>query len=65
MRVAINGARIAGGCLAYWLERGGHDVVLIERAPQFRTCGPAADIEHGVDTAEMQAGHVSRDVAPT
>ena len=43
MRVAINGAGIAGGCLAYWLERSGHDVVLIERAPQFRTGGYAVD----------------------
>jgi hypothetical protein len=43
MRVAINGARIAGGCLAYWLERSGHDVVLIEKAPQFRTGGYAVD----------------------
>ena len=43
MRVAINGAGIAGGCLAYWLERSGHDVVLIEKAPQFRTSGYAVD----------------------
>ena len=43
MRVAINGAGIAGGCLAYWLERSGHDVVLIEKAPQFRTGGYGVD----------------------
>jgi 2-polyprenyl-6-methoxyphenol hydroxylase-like FAD-dependent oxidoreductase len=43
MRVAINGAGIAGGCLAYWLERSGHHVVLIEKAPQFRTGGYAVD----------------------
>ena len=43
MRVAINGAGIAGGCLAYWLERSGHDVVLIEKAPQFRTGGYVVD----------------------
>ena len=43
MRVAINGAGIAGGCLAYWLERCGHDVVLIEKAPQFRTGGYGVD----------------------
>jgi 2-polyprenyl-6-methoxyphenol hydroxylase-like FAD-dependent oxidoreductase len=45
MRVAINGAGIAGGCLGYWLERSGHDVVLIENALEFRTGGPTADIE--------------------
>jgi 2-polyprenyl-6-methoxyphenol hydroxylase-like FAD-dependent oxidoreductase len=43
MRVAINGAGIAGGCLAYWLGRCGHDVLLIEKAPQFRTGGYAVD----------------------
>ena len=43
MKVAINGAGIAGGCLAYWLERSGHDVVLVEKAPQFRTGGYAVD----------------------
>jgi 2-polyprenyl-6-methoxyphenol hydroxylase-like FAD-dependent oxidoreductase len=43
MRVAINGAGIAGACLAYWLERSGHDVVLIEKAPHFRTGGYAVD----------------------
>ncbi len=41
MRVAINGAGIAGPCLAYWLERSGHEVVLIEKAPCLRTGGYA------------------------
>jgi len=43
MRVAISGAGIAGPALAYWLQRTGHEVVLIERAPQFRTGGYAVD----------------------
>jgi 2-polyprenyl-6-methoxyphenol hydroxylase-like FAD-dependent oxidoreductase len=43
MRIAINGAGIAGACLAYWLERSGHDVVLIEKASQFRTGGYGVD----------------------
>jgi 2-polyprenyl-6-methoxyphenol hydroxylase-like FAD-dependent oxidoreductase len=43
MRVAISGAGIAGPSLAYWLERSGHQVVLIEKAPQFRTGGYAVD----------------------
>ena len=43
MRVAINGAGIAGPSLAYWLQRSGHEVVLIEKAPQFRTDGYAVD----------------------
>lgn len=43
MRVAINGAGIAGPSLGYWLQRSGHEVVLIEKAPQFRTGGYAVD----------------------
>jgi 2-polyprenyl-6-methoxyphenol hydroxylase-like FAD-dependent oxidoreductase len=43
MRVAISGAGIAGPSLAYWLQRSGHVVVLIEKAPQFRTGGYVVD----------------------
>jgi 2-polyprenyl-6-methoxyphenol hydroxylase-like FAD-dependent oxidoreductase len=43
MRIIVNGAGIAGPTLAYWLRRGGHDVVLIESAPQLRTGGYVID----------------------
>ena len=39
MRVAINGAGIAGTALAYWLGKMGHEVLLVERAPKLRTGG--------------------------
>ncbi|MBA3931101.1 MAG: hypothetical protein C0521_16095 [Xanthomonas sp.] len=39
MRIAINGAGIAGTALAYWLGKLGHEVLLVERAPQLRTGG--------------------------
>lgn len=39
MKVAINGAGIAGTALAYWLGNMGHEVLLIERAPALRTGG--------------------------
>ncbi len=39
MRVAINGAGIAGTALAYWLIKMGHEVLLVERAPELRTGG--------------------------
>ena len=39
MRVAINGAGIAGTALAFWLGRLGHDVLLVEQAPALRTGG--------------------------
>lgn len=39
MKVAINGAGIAGTALAYWLSKLGHEVLLVERAPALRTGG--------------------------
>ena len=39
MRVVINGAGIAGTALACWLGKLGHEVLLVERAPQLRTGG--------------------------
>lgn len=39
MRVVINGAGIAGAALAYWLDRLGHEVLLVEHAPALRTGG--------------------------
>jgi 2-polyprenyl-6-methoxyphenol hydroxylase-like FAD-dependent oxidoreductase len=53
MRIAINGAGIAGPTLGYWLQRAGHDVLLIEEAPQFRTGGYVIDFWGlGYDIAE-------------
>jgi 2-polyprenyl-6-methoxyphenol hydroxylase-like FAD-dependent oxidoreductase len=43
MRIAVSGAGIAGTSLAYWLQLGGHEVLLIEKAPEFRTGGYAID----------------------
>ena len=43
MKIAINGAGIAGPTLAYWLLRTGHEPTLIEKAPQFRTGGYVID----------------------
>jgi hypothetical protein len=39
MKVAINGAGIAGTALAYWLGRQGHEVLLVENAPELRVGG--------------------------
>jgi 2-polyprenyl-6-methoxyphenol hydroxylase-like FAD-dependent oxidoreductase len=39
MKVAINGAGIAGTALAYWLGKMGHEVLLVEQAPALRTGG--------------------------
>lgn len=43
MRIAINGAGIAGPTLAHWLLRAGHEPMLIEKAPMFRSGGYMVD----------------------
>ena len=43
MRIAINGAGIAGPTLAYWLHRAGHIPTLVEHAPTLRTGGYVID----------------------
>ena len=53
MRIAINGAGIAGPTLAYWLRESGHEVLLIEESSQLRTGGYAIDFWGvGYDIAE-------------
>jgi 2-polyprenyl-6-methoxyphenol hydroxylase-like FAD-dependent oxidoreductase len=52
MKVLIVGAGIAGPTLAYWLVKGGHEVTLIEHAPELRTGGYLLDFwGAGVDVA--------------
>ncbi len=53
MKIGIVGAGIAGPCLAYWLQRAGHELTLIEQAPGFRTGGYVIDFWGvGYDVAE-------------
>src|SRR5215471_13449709 len=53
MRIVINGAGIAGPTLAYWLRKAGHDVLLVEAAPQLRRGGYVLDFWGvGYDIAE-------------
>ena len=53
MKIAINGAGIAGTTLAYWLLRSGHEVLLLEEAPRLRTGGYIIDFWGiGYDVAE-------------
>jgi 2-polyprenyl-6-methoxyphenol hydroxylase-like FAD-dependent oxidoreductase len=53
MRIVINGAGIAGPTLAYWLRRSGHEVLLVEAAPQLRSGGYVIDFWGvGYDIAE-------------
>ena len=53
MKVLIVGAGIAGPTLAYWLLRAGHQVTLVERAPELRRGGYLIDFwGAGFDVAE-------------
>lgn len=53
MKIAINGAGIAGPTLAYWLQKSGHEVLLVEKSPQLRRGGYAIDFWGvGYDIAE-------------
>ncbi|MET0425953.1 MAG: FAD-dependent oxidoreductase [Actinoplanes sp.] len=44
MRVLICGGGVAGQALAYWLARGGHQVVVVERFPALRATGAQVDL---------------------
>jgi 2-polyprenyl-6-methoxyphenol hydroxylase-like FAD-dependent oxidoreductase len=65
-RVLISGASIAGPMLAYWLDRYGFDVTVVERADAIRSGGYPIDIRGtAIDAVErmgllpqLQAAHV-------
>ncbi|MBN9186903.1 MAG: FAD-dependent monooxygenase, partial [Microbacterium sp.] len=70
MRVLIVGAGIAGPTLAYWLQRFGHEVTLVEHAPHLREGGYVVDFwGAGFDVADrmgivprlMDEGYVVRE----
>lgn len=42
-RVLVSGASVAGPSVAYWLQRFGFDVTVVERAPALRSGGFAVD----------------------
>ena len=53
MKVLIVGAGIAGPTTAYWLQKAGHEVTIVERAPQLRSGGYLIDFwGAGFDVAE-------------
>jgi 2-polyprenyl-6-methoxyphenol hydroxylase-like FAD-dependent oxidoreductase len=53
VRIAINGAGIAGPTLAWWLRKSGHDVLLVEQASRLRRGGYIIDFwGAGYDIAE-------------
>jgi 2-polyprenyl-6-methoxyphenol hydroxylase-like FAD-dependent oxidoreductase len=53
VKIVINGVGVAGPTLAYWLRRSGHEVLLVEEAPQLRNGGYVIDFWGlGYDIAE-------------
>lgn len=65
--VLISGASIAGPTLAYWLDRYGFDVTVVERAPAVRSGGYPIDIRGtAIDVVErmglrsqVEAAHIA------
>jgi 2-polyprenyl-6-methoxyphenol hydroxylase-like FAD-dependent oxidoreductase len=53
VKVLISGGGIAGPTLAYWLQKSGHEVLLVEQSPQLRSGGYVIDFWGvGYDIAE-------------
>jgi len=53
VNIVINGIGVAGPALAYWLTKSGHEVLLVEEAPQLRGGGYIIDFWGiGYDIAE-------------
>ena len=53
MKIAINGAGVAGPALAFWLLKGCDQVLLVEQAPEIRRGGYVIDFWGlGYDIAE-------------
>ncbi|EAQ81521.1 FAD-dependent monooxygenase [Blastopirellula marina] len=53
MKILVSGASIAGLTTAYWLDRYGFDVTVVERAPHLRPGGQALDVRGpGLEIAE-------------
>jgi 2-polyprenyl-6-methoxyphenol hydroxylase-like FAD-dependent oxidoreductase len=53
MKIAVNGAGIAGPTVSYWLRKSGHEVLLIEESSQLRSGGYIIDFWGvGYDIAE-------------
>src|SRR5690242_11496173 len=71
MRICISGAGVAGPAAAYWLCRGGHEVLLVEKAHHFRAGGYIVDFwgigytvaeRMGILDQVRKAGYTMREV---
>ncbi|WP_025144273.1 FAD-dependent monooxygenase [Pedobacter jeongneungensis] len=55
-KILISGASIAGPTLAYWLNRYGFNVTIIERAPELRLGGQNIDVKGPAEKIAIQMG---------
>ncbi|MFK8257529.1 FAD-dependent monooxygenase [Erwinia sp. AnSW2-5] len=55
-KILVTGASIAGPAVAYWLARQGMEVVVIERAPEFRDGGQTIDVRGAGRTVVQRMG---------
>ena len=62
MKVLISGASIAGPALAYWLQRNGHAVTVVERAKSVRTGGQAVDFKGAAHRKVLQRMEILDDL---
>ncbi|WP_082393507.1 FAD-dependent monooxygenase [Nocardia arizonensis] len=60
--VLISGASIAGPALAYWLDRYGYAVTVVERAPALRTGGQAVDFKGATHRAVLERMGIAAEV---
>jgi 2-polyprenyl-6-methoxyphenol hydroxylase-like FAD-dependent oxidoreductase len=60
MQIAINGMGIAGPTLAYWLQKSGHEVLLVETAPRLRSGGYVVDFWGGGYAIAEKMGLIPR-----
>src|SRR3954465_15341618 len=54
MDILISGASVAGPALALWLQRYGHDVTVVEKAPALRGGGYAVDFRGPVHLQTLE-----------
>ncbi|GAA1566269.1 FAD-dependent monooxygenase [Kribbella hippodromi] len=62
MRVLVSGASVAGPSVALWLGRAGHDVTVVEIAPELRQGGYAVDFRGEVFTTVLDRMGVLADL---
>lgn len=55
-RVLVTGGSVAANTLAWWLVEGGFDVVVVERAPEFRDGGQSVDLRGSARTVFERMG---------